>query len=85
MGEKSTQAVELEFEGHSLFIYGQKYNFKPKLTKGQRQTSDLLTAPLLVAAVSICSKHKWCVRKRTVGHRFELFDFILLKEIFRRK
>ena len=29
MGEESIRAVELAFEGHSLFIYGQKYNFKP--------------------------------------------------------
>ena len=29
MGEESTRAVELVFEGNSLFISGQKYNFKP--------------------------------------------------------
>ena len=28
MGEESTRAVELAFEGPSLFISGQKYNFK---------------------------------------------------------
>ena len=27
--EESTRAVELVLEGHSLFISGQKYNFKP--------------------------------------------------------
>ena len=55
-GRRKHTFVELAFEGHSLFISGQKYNFKPKLTKGQRQISDLLTAPLLVAAVSIFFK-----------------------------
>ena len=29
MGEESTGAVELMLESHSLFISGQKYNFKP--------------------------------------------------------
>ena len=29
MGDDSTRAVELVLEGHSLFISGQKYNFKP--------------------------------------------------------
>ena len=29
MGEESTRAVELALEGHSLFVSGQKYNFKP--------------------------------------------------------
>ena len=29
MGEESTRAAELALEGHSLFISGQKYNFKP--------------------------------------------------------
>ena len=53
MGEESTRAVELALEGQSLFISGQKYNFKPKLTKGERQISKLLTVPLLLAAVSI--------------------------------
>ena len=28
MGEESTRAVELGLEGHSLFISGQKHNFK---------------------------------------------------------
>ena len=28
MGEDSTRAVELALEGHSLFISGQKHNFK---------------------------------------------------------
>ena len=28
MEEGSTRAVELEFEGHSSFISGQKHNFK---------------------------------------------------------
>ena len=27
--EESTRAVELALEGHSLFISGQEYNFKP--------------------------------------------------------
>ena len=27
--EESTRAVELALEGHSLFISGKKYNFKP--------------------------------------------------------
>ena len=31
--EESTRAVGLALEGHTLFISGQKYNFKPKLTK----------------------------------------------------
>ena len=35
--EESTRAVELALEGQSLFISGQKYNFKPKLTKGEMQ------------------------------------------------
>ena len=30
-------------------------------------------------------KHKRRARKQTVGNRFEFFDFILLKETFRRK
>ena len=34
-GEESTRAVEQALEGHSLFISGQKYNFKPKFTKRQ--------------------------------------------------
>ena len=34
MGEESTRAVELASEGSSLFISGQKHNFKPLLTKG---------------------------------------------------
>ena len=29
MGEESTRAVELALEGHSLFIFSQKHNFKP--------------------------------------------------------
>ena len=29
MGEESTRAVKLALEGHSLFISGQKHNFKP--------------------------------------------------------
>ena len=37
MEEESTRAVEVALEGHKLFISGQKYNFKPKLTKEQRQ------------------------------------------------
>ena len=28
MGEESTRAVELALEGHSLFMSGQKHNFK---------------------------------------------------------
>ena len=57
MGEESTRAVELPLEGHSLFISGRKYNFEPKLSlKEQRQISKLLTAPLLLAAVSIFFK-----------------------------
>ena len=52
MGEESTKAVELAFEGHSLFSC-QEYNFKPKLTKGQRQISISLIDPILPAAVSI--------------------------------
>ena len=36
-----------------MFISGQEYNFKPKLTKEQRWISKLLTAPLLLAAVLI--------------------------------
>ena len=28
IGEESTRAVELALEGHSLFISGQKHNFK---------------------------------------------------------
>ena len=85
MEEESTGVVELALLGHSLFISGQKYNLKPKLNKGQCQISKLLTAPLLLAAVLIFSKHKRCVRKQTVGNCFEFFDFILLKETFRRK
>ena len=51
MGEEGIRAVELASEDHSLFISGKKYNLKPKLIKGQRQISKLLTAPLLLAAV----------------------------------
>ena len=29
VGEESTRAVQLELEGHSLFISSQKYNLKP--------------------------------------------------------
>ena len=29
MGEETTRVVEVALEGHSLFISGQKYNFKP--------------------------------------------------------
>ena len=32
MGEESTWAVELALEDRSLFISGQKHNFKPQLT-----------------------------------------------------
>ena len=85
IGEESTRAVELAFEGDSLFISGQKYNFKPKLTKGQHQISKLLAAPLLLAAVSIISKRKRGMRKQTIENHFEFFDFILLKETFWRK
>ena len=31
--EESTRAAELALDGHSWFISGQKYNFKPKLTE----------------------------------------------------
>ena len=85
MGEESTSVVELALEGHSLFISSFKYCFKPKLSKGQCQISKSLTAPLLLAAVSIFSKHKWHVRKQTIGNRSEFFYFILLKETFWRK
>ena len=49
MGEER-KTVELALEGHSLFISGQK-KIKPRLTKGQRQISKLLTAPLLLNSV----------------------------------
>ena len=57
MGEESTRAVELALEGHSLFVSGQKYNSKPKFTKGQCYISKLLSFPLLLVAVLILSKH----------------------------
>ena len=86
MGEESTRAVELALEGHSLLISGQKHNFKPKVTNGKRQISKVLVASLLLAALLIFfSKHKRRGRQQTVGNRFEFFDFILLKETFRRK
>ena len=86
MGEESTRAFELALEGHSLFISGQKHNFKPKVTKGKRQISKVLVASLLLAALLIFSpKHKRRGRQQTVGNRFEFFDFIPPKETFRRK
>ena len=78
MGEESTRAVELALEGHSLFTSGQKYNFKPKFTFGQRQISKLL-------AICSCCTDKRRVSKQTVGNHFEFFDFIFSKESFRRK
>ena len=71
MGENK-RTVELALEGQIMLISGQKYNFKAKLTKGERQLSKLLTAPLLLAAVSIFSKHKRRVRKQTVFFLFFL-------------
>ncbi|MEW8485969.1 MAG: hypothetical protein AB2705_12370 [Candidatus Thiodiazotropha sp.] len=56
MGEENTRAVELALEGHSLCISGQKNSFKSKLAKEQRKISKSLTAPLLLAAVSIFFK-----------------------------
>ena len=56
----------MALESRSLFISGQKHNFKRKLTKGQRLISKLLIASLLLAAVSISSKHKQRVRKQTI-------------------
>ena len=78
MGEESIRAVELAFEGHSLFTSGQKCNFKPKFTIGQRQISKLL-------ATCSCCIDKRRVSKQTVGNRFEFFDFIFSKESFRGK
>ena len=43
MDEESTRAVELALEDHSLFIAGQKHNFKSQLTKGRRQIIDLFS------------------------------------------
>ena len=48
MREESTRTLELESEGHSLFISGQKHNLN-----GQRQVSKLLIASLLLAVTSI--------------------------------
>ena len=40
MGEESTRAVELALEGYSLFVSGQKYNFKPYLSKGHVRSKN---------------------------------------------
>ena len=52
-----------------------------------KSTSDLNIIDLFSTSIASCcidffSKHKQRVRKQTVGNRFEVFDFILLKETF---
>ena len=73
--KESTRAVELPLEGH-IFFFLVRNTILTLTHKGQRQISKLLIASLLLAAVSISfSKHKRCVRKQTVGNRFEFILF----------
>ena len=72
-------------EGHSLFISVRNTILNLDSLKGQCQILNLLFTSLLLAAVSIVSKHKWRMRKKNVGNHFEFFDFILLKETFQEE